>query len=277
MLRALEELSELPEIGVGVEDEGAALVKEFLFRFGYSSRVTQPGSVMDEETILDVNKYQRFFGLAIESFVSRETLLSMATPRCGRSDFINASRGDARPGRVAKESGRHWELCNVPFSLVSPPSGITKTQALDVLRVAFGIWHDRANLGFIFREAGRGSAAQVLIDWISAAAAPGLNLVVKEILGYGDPPPVGGGKTPGTVARMLFDGNLDWSVNDDKRSFHMLTVVLHEVGHILGLEHCGGDSVMNPNIGRGRGRVDLRQVDIDGATALYNQVVCEDS
>ncbi|KAL0419535.1 UNVERIFIED_CONTAM: Metalloendoproteinase 2-MMP [Sesamum radiatum] len=76
--------------------------------------------------------------------------------------------------------------------------------------------------------------------------------------------------SPPTDGRLHFDGDEAWVDGAVAGKIDMQTVGLHELGHILGLEHNTTHeiNIMSPYINPGQ-RKSLAQDDIDGIRALY--------
>ncbi len=78
----------------------------------------------------------------------------------------------------------------------------------------------------------------------------------------------------GLAGDLHFDIDEDWTENDGG---FFLEVVLHELGHVLGLDHVENvDAIMNPfviNRFNGLGQADLLPDDIDGIRSIYGEGV----
>lgn len=80
--------------------------------------------------------------------------------------------------------------------------------------------------------------------------------------------------TDGLAGDLHLDVDEDWTENNGG---FLLEVVLHELGHVLGLDHVENvDAIMNPfvmNRFSGLGQADLLPDDIDGIRSLYGEGV----
>ncbi|KAK8572379.1 hypothetical protein V6N13_047980 [Hibiscus sabdariffa] len=75
---------------------------------------------------------------------------------------------------------------------------------------------------------------------------------------------------PPTDGRFHYDADEPWSVAANPGSFHLETVALHEIGHLLGLGHSSIEgAVMYSSIRPGESK-GLHGDDIQGINALYN-------
>ncbi|CAI9772021.1 unnamed protein product [Fraxinus pennsylvanica] len=73
-----------------------------------------------------------------------------------------------------------------------------------------------------------------------------------------------------TNGRMHFDASEDWIVGSLPRTIDIVSVALHEIGHLLGLGHTNiPDAIMYPNIRYAMVKRTLHQDDIDGIRTLY--------
>ncbi|KAL0424310.1 UNVERIFIED_CONTAM: Metalloendoproteinase 2-MMP [Sesamum radiatum] len=73
-----------------------------------------------------------------------------------------------------------------------------------------------------------------------------------------------------TNGRFHYDSDETWSVAPATNAFHLETVALHEIGHLLGLGHSSVEgAIMYARIQRGATK-NLHADDIQGIRALYN-------
>lgn len=254
-----------------------ANVKEFLARFGYIPRIFGPPGELDEKTRRAINQYQKFYSLPTTDYLSEEFLAHIARPRCARSDFLllKGEEDDGSPPLCFAPSQRKWLRCEVRYKLNDPPTGFSRDSVLEVFEIAFNLWVTAANLGFSFVEAEEGEPYEIFIDWVDPQSAVNVNFSVLGCFGYGEPPPENGGLKSGAFSRILFPSDQEWSIMGEPKKFHILTVALHEIGHILGLEHCGGNAVMNPNILDYIGILDPNAGELSLLKDLYRGVVCQ--
>ncbi|KAJ6877760.1 hypothetical protein NC651_030494 [Populus alba x Populus x berolinensis] len=135
---------------------------------------------------------------------------------------------------------------------------------MDTLRSAcsdaFKKWSDVSQL--TFQEASDGASANIVITFYSGD--------------HGDGSPFDGpGKTLAHAfspedGRLHFDAEEKWSANPAMDQFDLESVAVHEIGHLLGLDHSSdSNAVMYSGIPPGTKKRDLAQDDIDGINALY--------
>ena len=73
-----------------------------------------------------------------------------------------------------------------------------------------------------------------------------------------------------TDGRFHYDADEQWSVGASPGAFDLETVALHEIGHLLGLDHSLVEgAIMWPSIRSGVTQ-GLHRDDVDGLKALYN-------
>jgi hypothetical protein len=80
--------------------------------------------------------------------------------------------------------------------------------------------------------------------------------------------------TEGLAGDLHLDADEDWTRNNGG---YLVEVLLHEIGHVLGLEHVDNvDAIMNPFIVQrfnGVGQADLLVDDVDGIRSIYGSGV----
>ncbi|KAE8124066.1 hypothetical protein FH972_018976 [Carpinus fangiana] len=68
------------------------------------------------------------------------------------------------------------------------------------------------------------------------------------------------------------DDHENWSIDPTEDQLDLVSVALHEIGHVLGLGHLSAkDAVMYPVAHRGVGKRKLQHHDIAALAAMYNQ------
>ena len=77
---------------------------------------------------------------------------------------------------------------------------------------------------------------------------------------------------PASDAIFHFDADENWSENPGPNQMDLESVAVHEIGHLLGLDHNDdpkADAIMSSGIPSGIAKRDLRADDIQGVRALY--------
>lgn len=80
-------------------------------------------------------------------------------------------------------------------------------------------------------------------------------------------------------ADIVFNDKYAWATGDTIPSgyYDVESVALHELGHVLGLDHASAPAVMQPTIGSGVKRRVLTSDDINGIVAIYGTSSCTDA
>lgn len=154
-----------------------------------------------------------------------------------------------------------WDKADLTWKLVSPFPGLDASMQRDVIAQAFAIWEAVCSLSFT--EVVGGGGADILISFDFNEPFPfdgaGANL------GYAF--------FPGTsrAGDIFLDDNENWALQDGPGQFDVFSVVLHEIGHAIGLEHSlNEDDVMGPSYPPG-GFVALSANDIEAIQRLYGE------
>ncbi len=125
---------------------------------------------------------------------------------------------------------------------------------------AFAIWSREADVAF--RPVGPGEAPDILIGAQGEAARIAFANVWHA--------PGAGGIAPLTRATICFNPRLAWSTGEPApaHAFDLQTVLAHEIGHAIGLDHPGATGALMGF--SNQGDIDhLMPGDIAGAVALY--------
>ncbi|KAI3891910.1 hypothetical protein MKX03_026318 [Papaver bracteatum] len=213
-----------------------------------------------------------FITLALlPSVPARNVPSQVISPRCGVPD---QSHNDHNKLHTAKHysffKGRPtWKHSTVPLMLTYELSPvhiidyISISDIRDALERAFSTWssvipvnftetqnyrHANIKIGFYYGDHGDGSP----FDDTTLAHATG----------------------PGTGTYLHFNAGIRWAVDfhseKSKNAYDLESVAIHEIGHVLGLEHSSiFEAVMWPSIPPRTKNADLALDDVKGAQALY--------
>ncbi|KAJ6877764.1 metalloendoproteinase 1-like [Populus alba x Populus x berolinensis] len=184
--------------------------------------------------------YQNYFHLNVTGILDDSTIKQMMIPRCGMPDIT--------PNNTKSKHTKFHMVMHYKFfdgMPKWPPSkyhltytfGSDSVQVVDmetlrsVCSNAFKKWSDVSQL--TFQEASDGASANI-------------------------------------DGRLHFDAEEKWSANPAMDQFDLESVAVHEIGHLLGLDHSSdSNAVMYSGIPSGTKKRDLAQDDIDGIHALY--------
>ena len=221
----------------------------YLLKFGYVDNLVtlrRPnGSTVSSAALLGANspeigeavrRFQDFAGLPVTGRLDRETLETMAMPRCGVRD--RQMPEVKRRFRRYVTHGSRWDSGRrLTYAVgrypVSPR--LSRSDVDRVLDLAFRLWAwPRSPLAFA--RAPSASSADIRIDFFSGAH------------GVGDQPFDGRGGVlahaffPRFGGDVHFDEDEDWAVRRREDAFstdpkQLLQTAAHEIGHSLGLQH----------------------------------------
>jgi hypothetical protein len=253
----------LEEAKQGASDPEIRKVQRYLTRFGYLTSIIEPDK-LDEATSEAVGLFQRSHGLALTGDLTPETIEAMEAPRCGVPD-VGVARATAS-GTAGSFVLRGCSFNKLAFTyrFFNGTGDISGSSERAAIGRAFSTWAS-ALCGVTFRRVSSGET-DFQVGWFSAAHGDG-----NPFDGTGNtlahafyPPPCGGGN----AGACHFDEAETWSLTGSGSTFDLETVALHEIGHLLGLDHSDvRGSVMFASYGGIRRN--LSQDDIDGIRRLY--------
>lgn len=276
----------------GEKIEGLHQLKQYLTKFGYlnhqkHSQLQTFDHVDDHfDDILEsaIKTYQLNYHLKATGSLDAETVSKMMMPRCGVSDIIN---GNSRMRAAARKKMHHHGTDHAHKSLIHEVSHYTFYQGLPRWPA------DKSVLTYKFEpgtpENTTSAIARAFDKWASATHFTFINIqdtasssTVADIRigfhsrdhgdGYAFDGPYGvlAHASPPTSGSFHLDADEPWSIGPSARgSIDLETVALHEIGHLLGLEHSSvKDAIMYPSISDGMTK-GLHGDDIIGIKTLY--------
>jgi hypothetical protein len=255
--------------------EGFGAVQEFLGRFGYltdDSRIPGTGpdggkditakvtGVLDSDTSTALASYQSFHGLSASGVFDEQTREMMTRSRCALPD-----RAVVSP--LAFSTTCSWIRTELTFAFDTGTADVAGDDERTAVRNAFVTWSAAAPLAF--REVLTTENPDILIRWGNARC--GDADMTGGVLAHSDYPPGCGFYGNGLPRPLHFDDQEHaWSLGAVANSYDVETIALHEVGHILGLQHSSvNGAVMFPTVSSNSTTRVLTSDDLEGIRRLY--------
>lgn len=257
-VRAFPQIATVPVTGRGEQSTGFRHVQAFLERFGYLPPSKYKIGRLDARTSRALSAFQKFNSLKPTGRYDDATRDAMTRPRCALPDV---------PGGRRFATACPWDRTNLTFALDTPTADVAGQAEWNAIRAAFRTWQALAAL--TFTEVGLTSNPDIRAGWRSAID-PDFNMVGGTIA-HADFPP-GCGVVTNTLPKPVHfdDSEHTWSVGAVANAFDVETVALHEIGHIVGLQHSPvAGAVMRPTINSNFTRRALSADDVAGFDALY--------
>ncbi|KAL1828345.1 hypothetical protein ACET3Z_006757 [Daucus carota] len=279
----------------GDKPQGLHQLKNYLSKFGYinsgignnnlnvqslESESKNVDHIFDETLEAAIKTYQLNYHLKPTGILDAKTVSSMMLPRCGVSDITN---GHSRMRAARKRAPHHRHHHHHTVSHYKFFSGSPKWPAF------------KTNLSYKFENNTPADAANAISrafdKWASATqftftriendTSPSCNSTSDITIGFhsrdhGDgfpfdgPYGVLGHASPPTRGSLHLDADEPWSIGPMEGYIDLETVALHEIGHLLGLEHSSVESaIMFPSVADNMTK-DLHGDDVQGIRELYH-------
>ncbi|KAF7136537.1 hypothetical protein RHSIM_Rhsim08G0060500 [Rhododendron simsii] len=257
--------------------KGLQQLKTYLQEFGYMNyspnQTHANDDDFDDSLEAAVKTYQLNYHLKITGTLDAQTVSQMMAPRCGFPDIIKgtnwmrAGKNEANHTQNAIHTVSHftffsgnpkWPRTRYRLTYAFAPG--TNADAISSVARAFDTWASQTQFRF-----------SLIQDFASA------DLKIGFYRGdHGDGAPFAGQNgalahsfAP-TNGRFHYNADHSFSVNPVVGSFHLETVALHEIGHLLGLGHSSvQDAIMWPSIPEATVK-GLNADDIQGINTLYD-------
>lgn len=234
---------------------GITKLKKYMKEFGYLSHKQQENDLFDDALESAIKGYQLNFHMKATGKMDSDTVKQMMIPRCGIADRALSDQ---------KSRQRPFSKTDLTYKFNSHALiSIGEINIRSIFEQAFQIWADVTD--FTFEEVPENSPADIEIKFGSGR--------------HGDNSPFdGAGGVFGHVWRpetgrkpleIHLDADEKWSTNLGMDSE---SVAIHEIGHLLGLDHNteNPDAIMYPSIDSGMVKRHLHQDDISAVhAALY--------
>ncbi|KAJ0043134.1 hypothetical protein Pint_19416 [Pistacia integerrima] len=263
----------------GEKVKGIHNLKKYLENFGYlnykNSKNQTHANDDDFDDLLEsaIKTYQKNYHLKATGVLDAKTVSKMTMPRCGVADIINgATRMRSGHKRHHNASSHFHTVAHYSFFPGNPkwPANKyhltyaflpgTRADAMNPVAKAFTTW--AGNTHFKFTQTQDARNADITVSFYSGDHRDG-----HPFDGPGGTLAHAFAPTDG---RFHYDADETWSVAATQGSFHLETVALHEIGHLLGLGHSSVEgAIMYPSITQGTTK-GLHADDIQGIRTLYN-------
>ncbi|XP_021747214.1 metalloendoproteinase 3-MMP-like [Chenopodium quinoa] len=273
----------------GQNVDGLHHLKRYLAKFGYldnhpvsENKVTttmtlnKDAQLFDESLEEAIRTYQKNYKLNVTGHLDAATVEQMTKPRCGSPDIINGrntmqkdkttssykSRKSLYGTSLYAYKGQMWPSSEYQLTYQIQSGTLVKgaENMRSVVADALNKWAQYSP--FTFQEVVEGSQSNLIFGFAEGEHGDGQP--------FDGPGGVLGHSFYPTDGRSHYDATENWSDDPGLYEMDLNSVVLHEIGHLLGLGHSQDqNAVMFPTIGQGMRKRELQQDDVEGIQALY--------
>ncbi|KAJ6986735.1 metalloendoproteinase 5-MMP [Populus alba] len=258
--------------------KGLQELKRYLEKFGYLNYGHQGKKGHDHanddefDDLLEsaVKAYQQNHHLNVTGSLDNSTVHEMMQPRCGVPDVVNGTKHYHTHKSIHTlahynfiPGNPRWTKRQLTYTFRSSVQVPAAQNIRSICAKAFQRWAQVTE--FTFQEVTGSSPADIVIgfhrgDHNDGSAFDGPQGVLAHAT------------SPARNAIFHFDAEENWSENPGPNQMDLESVAVHEIGHLLGLDHNddpNADAIMSSRISFGITKRDLRADDIQGVRALY--------
>jgi peptidoglycan hydrolase-like protein with peptidoglycan-binding domain len=240
-------------------------LQAFLRSAGYLGRDCDPGTFC-ESTAASLKHFQKCYGLTSSGEGDEKTLRLIQQPRCGNPDIVPQSNSSGPAPFVL--SGCKYPTNNLTYAFVNSTPDLTVARQREIIRAAFAAWAAVSPL--TFQEVAPTASPNFPIAFHRGSHGDGSSFdeggsLQGNVLAHAFFPPPCGGTFAGS---LHFDEFEQWTDAAAPNAIRLLNVAIHEIGHLLGLNHSNTQNAIM--FAFYADNVDsLRQDDINGIQAIY--------
>ena len=218
--------------------QGLDHIKQYLHDFGYLEQSGPFNNTPDQETLLAIKTYVQYFN--IQAF--DQLLPHIALPRCGVPD-MNLKYGFTNDIPFSYPKGNQWfpkGTKNLTYCFA--PENEIPLNMTNVLRNALTRWSNTTRV-LNFTETKSYHDANIKILFYNMTYGDGIDdVVVGGTL-------IGLDSANLTSGLILLDATKYWALPTEDGGLDLETAAMHQIGHLLGLEHSSDNkSIMYPTI-----------------------------
>ncbi|XP_031481412.1 metalloendoproteinase 5-MMP-like [Nymphaea colorata] len=261
----------------GQNTSGLDALKRYFQHFGYLHDHANCSNEFDDDLEEAIRLYQHNFHLNVTGVLDTPTVQELIKPRCGVKDLVN---GTSPSGRYVAKIGHsvahfsffqnspRWTKNTLSYAFSTENQAFQRAQLQAVFSSAFARWSAVSSFNFV--ETTDLQSADIKIRFARGNHGDGAANAFTGKLGtlaHAFAPEVG---------MCHFDADETWAIDaaglSTINSFDLESVAVHEIGHLLGLDHSTvPNAIMYPKIPQRTRKVNLDADDIQGIRALYAQ------
>jgi hypothetical protein len=264
-------IRQAPDLERGETDPSVVEIQNFLKHYGYFDYepvahlgAPEPGH-LDDVTVRALTEFQMFYDVGTPGILDAPTRELMAALRCGVPDLVGGPR-------LRYKTVCAWDRRNLSYQYGTPMMTPDLNEGVVVYAVhrAFNTWA-AAGVGLSFRVIPPHDIpedADIRIEW-RQSADPDLSMA-GSIAAHSDYPPRCWFVTNDYPKPLHLNKTQTWGDGAVVGGLDIESVTLHEIGHLLGLDHSDvSGSVMWAYTGTNTTKRTLQADDLAGIRALY--------